>query len=490
MFLFQKFQLWDLGFYLFDVSTEIQALVCGYAEVHIEDSYWYQQDAPADHKIDDFPRDSIVSFCYWFQGAIHNSQFHNQWIYLFASGWFELHVTNSALLGSDPPGLLAGSLALFLTNNFEVTITNTTFKDLKFSDFVLGGLYHQLGEMAGALSFYVGLEVRDELDDIQYIRIENCTFHGNFRAINFWSQADTSDITFEIINTVFQCNEVHHNGGAISAVGSFAPIKINFTNCSFFHNKAGVRPFHTPITHLNKIVTNFQNLTILDYKIQNKRTTLTVLSTHHNVARTRTKQLGTSGSGGAIYFYLVHSVIRNCTFIGNSANDKGGSVFFSLEVVAVLENTRFETDSNPSRTTEGVILASYAQSLTANGLVMIVTMSIGNDSSIFDHQSTDTGKCWLNNVTAVCPVNSRLQVASSSDSLFEFTDSGNLKYARFKELHYVCSPCSEGSYMFQGGSYSLQQWNGSFLEQHGSHEITSDFAHTIDHPPLHCHTCP
>ena len=137
-----------------------------------------------------------------------------------------------------------------------IVMTNSIFENLKYSDYAISVLFQDFFN-TGALYLvlinpYYDKNAGFQTDDFIHVRITNCTFPDNFRAFISQTFTEKVDVRMEFKDTVFINNEIEHDGGAVAQYASFRPTHMNFTSCHFYGNKAGIRPFNTTITIMNK----------------------------------------------------------------------------------------------------------------------------------------------------------------------------------------------------------------------------------------------
>ena len=119
----------DLQWYLSDVWAQVVNLDSTFVKLHIENSYWHYHEMRIS--------DSIVASTGSFRGKIINSTFNNQYLYFHSAGTFKFHLINSSLVGPDPPPLIPGQIRLQYSTAPVIIITNSTFRNLKFSDYAI-----------------------------------------------------------------------------------------------------------------------------------------------------------------------------------------------------------------------------------------------------------------------------------------------------------------------------------------------------------------
>ena len=493
-------QDYHLDEYLYDTWVEEAELDVYSVGITVVDSYWFYHNLSVeDLRLDAFNRDSIVSFSYEFKGYFKNCVFNNQLIYLYSAESFEFHFINSSLSAPDPPPLVPGRIILHYSSSPLIFIKDSSFENLKFSDYAISLMYKQLVTEVGTLMFLVIFANQDRSVGFHFtashIQIINCTFTENFRAIVYVSGDDKIVVNMKINDTFFGNNEIDYDGGAIAVYSLLSKIAMTITHCSFYDNKAGVRPFDTPISNLNVPIAHYGDLTILDYEFStHDRTKLVIGTTSNNVTRRQVKDLRSSASGGALYLTNVHLRLYGCTFEGNSASEKGGSILLSKDALAVVNNTQFVTDSDDRRTVDGLVLTSYSRKFYGTGIDISVQTKMDKSTTIFSHLSgSEQGTIYLTSIKVTCPVNNQLNVETTSASVIDLTqnDEAKSQYLTYKNVKYSCQPCQAGHYMLEYGVYGIEQWtpNMTINRAVGIYE-NPDQTHVITDPNFQCHPCP
>ena len=493
-------QHYHLNEYLFDVWEEKAEFDVYFVGIEIVDSYWFYHNVSVeDLRLDKFNRDSIVSFSYIFQGFFKNCVFNNQLIYLYSAESFEFKFINSSLIAPNPPPLVPGRMKLYYSSSPLILIEDSSFENLKFSDYAISLMHKQLTANVGALTFFVAFANRDRsvIFDFaaSHIQIINCSFAGNFRAITYQSDDDQLVLNMKINNTVFRNNEIDYDGGAIAVYSLLSSVALTITNCSFYDNKAGVRPFETPISILNVPIAHYRDLTILDYEFSTDDCTKLVIgTTSNNITRSQVIDLRSSASGGALYMTNVHLRLYGCTFEANFASEKGGSILLSKDAKAVVNDTQFVTDSVGHRAVDGLVLTSYSRKFYGTGIDIYVRAKTDKSNSIFSHLSgSERATIFLTSIKVTCPVNNQLKVETTSAGVIDLTknDQAKSQYLTYKNVKYSCQPCHEGHYMLEYGAYSIEQWvpNMTVNPAEGIYE-NMDQTHVITDPNFQCHPCP
>ena len=221
---------------------------------------------------------------------------------------------------------------------------------------------------------------------------------------------------------MFINNEIDYDGGAIAQYANLEVVEMNFANCHFYGNKAGLRPFNTPIVVLNTtVVYRRRNMKILGYEfVSETRTKLLLELYENNNSKSQIVEVKNRGSGGALFITWAYLRITDCIFVANSANEKGGSLLSSRNTETTIMTSRLVTDSKGHRTNDGVAITSYSKNFQVQGLEIEVRDKEASRSLIFSHfTDNEDSTVHLTDVNITCPVNNRLVAETSSVSLFD-----------------------------------------------------------------------
>ena len=124
----------------------------------------------------------------------------------------------------------------------------------------------------------------------------------------------------ESTDTVFINNEIDYDGGTIAQYANLEVVEMNFTNCHFYRNKAGLMPFNTSIIVLNTTVGyRRRKMKILGYEfVDETRTKLLFELYENNNSKSQIVEVKHRGSGGALFITWAYLRITDCIFVANS----------------------------------------------------------------------------------------------------------------------------------------------------------------------------
>ena len=185
------------------------------------------------------------------------------------------------------------------------------------------------------------------------------------------------------------------------------------------------------------------------------------LPASQNLSQTRISKI--TGSGGALAFSLqalqedstmrASADIRDCTFTNNTAENYGGSLYFTSGVVASLYgNTFSNVNINTTRPRIGDILESRGNMLLRNNTFRVATST--NEVPILSYRAERDGQFLQSEgLDFICPKGYQ---ASTVYNAIRTTG----RKSPIETLLMYCQSCSEGLYSLAGSHVLLNQANG------------------------------
>ncbi len=485
----------------------------------------------------------IQGICWNISLTLTKSHMADNPIYLFSLGTLSIEIKETVFVSQTSGSAHLGGLSIQSYSFVKVKIDQCTFANLKYDD-----MAHTL--MGSLLNVPAALRI--ELKSSNYrsyhspstsailpdphISLSSSMFENNLRAVAITSPnegflAKGLDTTFiSITNCTFVNNQISTSGAGVFINSPHVDVTISL--CAFGNNRAGENPLYEAVQHAEVKLTTTSTLTLFSYEI-NSEGVLINIQYHIGSYKTENKTISCEikGNGGAIAVQSARTIfIAECSFLNNSANSLGASIFLNDEThrVAVKDTSFFSGDISASLK-GGLFLYSSCKKLTFTHVNFTVLETIPGGVSAVTHnqQSNNAGvmsmSLDIDSVTVTCPERNRLSLQNSSsetDILYLYSMSFERPvwaYETFGHLVFTCAPCQVGYYTM-GKGYLHQHREVQSLRTKRSVANASDIPSTAappippppppvppDHPPVPgmeavisvyqyedvvCHRCP
>lgn len=154
------------------------------------------------------------------------------------------------------------------------------------------------------------------------------------------------------------------------------------------------------------------------------------------------------GKGGAMRIQRGNVTLLRSTFVNNSANLLGGSVFVDIACKLNVSGSHFENsaESKSTHALQGDIIYSDGHLVIDN--VSMVMQTASNGLSVFRH-SGDHWSLTITNVWVQCPVGYDLRTTNSS--AYGVSSDGLRRSYQLDQLSYFCEACPRNKYSLDFG---------------------------------------
>ncbi len=432
-------------------TPEEERKFCGWVKLSVKNSKWRYTKPAADQVLVDRPaRSGFQIACFSVEVSIINSFLADKNVYIFAMRSLQFFMLDSTFLGLDEGQVKVGGLDVCTYAVPNVTIVQSRFEKLYFSDTVLA-VTRSFMEMAiGAIT------IRDQssfkLSKEPDIQIIDTTFRANLKAVGVWSSLPYLSVF--VLNCTFLDNQETKEGAALSFQPS-SDMKARIEGSLFKNNTAGVVPFGKPIKLVNSTIVQWYSLKVLDYKFVKDTIYVTVQQGVDGEKVLNTVITELRGTGGAVFIKKGELIIHNCQFEDNKVNRYGGAVYGSQNSHVKIYDSKFVGPASSTFSIAGYLIANYGRLDMAN--VELLPLSPPGRASVLVHSNDQLSDTYsLTNISLSCPPNTQLETYNSSkEDLSDPRVNRREKSLMFRRLSYDCHLCPTGRYSLSGGNFSV-----------------------------------
>lgn len=294
--------------------------------------------------------------------------------------------------------------------------------------------------------------------------VQNCTFLDNERGITIVGPFQK----LQIANSRFERNVAMHAGAAIL-------ILINKDTKAIIYD----------VTFIGNVAGKFRN----DYPVYEDESSFRVVGSEVHLNTSCCKGvIDFVGKGGAVRIQRGETIIRQCTFINNTARLLGGSVFVDIDGEVFILDTNFENTPSHDHALQGDIVYSDGK-LTIQEVEFMVRTAV-NGLSIFRH-SGDHWTLDITNVWIQCPIEYDLRTTNSS--AYGVSPQGLRRSYKLDQLSYFCESCPRNKYSLDHGYLNYTMIFNAFayftLLINGS-EPKPQYTGNYIHHKIQCEDCP
>lgn len=439
-----------------DVSVKT-ASTCKNVSVHYESSTFKKTRGCKDAHLCDQMGDHLI-VCEVAKVSIINTQVFDTKVNIQARYRSEVVCTDTIyakhLNEESGCGGLNATLPLF--NSSTLFVTRCQFLGQVHNDAILSAINIE----AAALRVESYGESNSTKHSVR-VRIEDCTFIGNERAISI-SRPFTSVL---ITRCVFRGNVAMHAAAGIRLAMDYETRAV--IRDSLFEANAAGKTYHLKDPGRFEIEGDQVRVNSRQYK----------------------GVISLVGKGGAVRIQKGNVIFINSTFVNNTARLLGGAIFVDRKSKVTLLSSHFENSNFGVHSTQGDIFYSNGYAKIRN--CTFIVKSAEDHVTILRH----SGDHWSMNVEALwfqCPIGHRLLMINTTSHQIKH-DVGLKRSHKLDQLSYYCQTCGENQYSMDYGYLNYTLMNNSTeyytLLINGNEPFKSHSVNFV-YGNITCHECP
>ena len=344
-----------------------------------------------------------------------------------------------------------------------------------------------------------------------YVKISNCVFTNHIHyepilsavsleeaalridVVSWKNMTSVSHITVSLLNSRLVGNE-----RAFSVTGYVASLLIK--NCTFKNNVAmlsgpaiRVATSESSVVHIEDsiFVNNGAGQETLSagkpsrgyFKIDRDSGQVHISSKHINGVQDMV------GKGGAIRVNIGHVVIKNSTFINNTAGQLGGAIYVHANSSANIENCYFENSDRDFHPIQGDVIYSTGN-VEMNGVTVKVVTA--KDYIAILRHSGGPWSMYVSSLWFECPQGMNLMMVNNS--AFQIVpEQGLMRSHRLDHMAYFCKTCGNHFYSLEWGRLNFTLIDNStdyFTLRVDTKEPFQNHSAIYQLENIHCEKCP
>ena len=300
------------------------------------------------------------------------------------------------------------------------------------------------------------------------VKIENCTFANNERALAFVGQINRINVK----DSTFLSNIALHHGAAVLLVTGKGKVAI-FRNCTFRNNAAG---------HI---------------RVQNVKPPGDYFILQGNKAKVNSShvrgEITFRGAGGVARIKLGEAIFQQCSFFNNTATIKGGTIYAERNSKLKIKECYFANSPDRNMLSVGDIIFSTGK-VELRGARLSV-QSASNHISVLHHHGPTKWSLGAYDLTIECPLGYGLRVINDSSYVIPFPMDYMTGSYKLNEVSYFCKSCPRFKYSMDRGLFSYRldkNASGYFvaLTTVKHKEPSTHFPGSTEYHDIECKECP